>query len=268
MHFKTNYHTHHELCKHAGGRAEDFIKSAIHHGLTTLGFSDHAPSRVLDETFRMSWDEFPIYVNDVLKNKQKYRDKIIVEIGLEAEYLDMNLDYYDTLLSKVDYLILGQHFILTEDKNNPFKSTYDLTTPDDLEKYTNGLIAGMQSGKFSMIAHPDLCLFSYPQFDIHAKDVAIRLAEASKKYDVPLEFNANGIRRGTTVVKEGTRYYYPREEFWRIVQRVGCEVLLSSDSHSPNELYDKAIDDAYKLAHRIGIKFSSKLSFKPKNTVK
>ena len=257
MTFKTNYHTHHELCKHAGGTAEDFIKEAIKLNMEVLGISDHAPSYVLDETFRMSWKEFPIYVEDVLKKKEKYKDQLDVQIGLEAEFLDPNMDYYDELLSKVDYLILGQHFI--QKTKDTMKSTYDLDTPEDLKTYTKELINGMKSGKFVLIAHPDLFMFSYPKFDEHAKQVTIDLAEASIKYNIPLEFNANGIRRGEIKTPEGTRYYYPREDFWNVVKETGAEIVLSADAHSPKELYDFCIENALKLAKRLEITFKERL---------
>ena len=257
MKFKTNYHTHHKLCKHAGGTAEDFIKVAIDLNMEVLGISDHAPSYVLDETFRMSWAEFPIYVEDVLKNKAKYKDQIEVEIGLEVEFLDPNMNYYDELLSKVDYLILGQHFI--QKTKETMKSTYNLDSPEDLKIYTKELINGMKSGKFVMIAHPDLFMFSYPKFDEHAKQVAVDLAEASKMYNIPLEFNANGIRRGEIETPEGTRYYYPREDFWRVIKDSKAEIILSADAHSPKELYDFCIKNALKMADRLGITFKKRL---------
>ena len=40
---KTNFHTHHKLCGHAGGTAEDYVLEAVEHGFEELGFSDHAP---------------------------------------------------------------------------------------------------------------------------------------------------------------------------------------------------------------------------------
>ncbi len=257
MTFKTNYHTHHELCKHAGGRAEDYIKEAIKLNMEVLGISDHAPSRVLDETFRMSWEDFPVYVADVRKNIKKYQGQLEVHIGLEAEFLDPDMSYYDELLENVDYLILGQHFI--QKTPTSMKSTYDLDMPEDLKIYTKELINGMKSGKFVMIAHPDLFMFSYPKFDEHAKQVAIELAEASKKYNVPLEFNANGIRRGKINVPEGKRFYYPREDFWNIVKDTGAEIVLSADAHSPKELYDFCIENALKLAKKLDITFKERL---------
>ncbi|MFU8786768.1 MAG: PHP domain-containing protein [Candidatus Izemoplasmataceae bacterium] len=47
--FKANYHTHHKLCKHAIGDANDYVKEAVRLNFSHLGFSDHAPSHTIDD---------------------------------------------------------------------------------------------------------------------------------------------------------------------------------------------------------------------------
>ena len=77
---KTNYHTHHYLCKHATGSVEDYVKEAIKEGFCEIGISDHGPINA--EAFpRMSMDEFNnIYLAELEEAIIKYQDKIKIII--------------------------------------------------------------------------------------------------------------------------------------------------------------------------------------------
>ena len=90
---KANYHTHLELCGHAVGMTEDYVKVAIEEGFEVLGMSDHGPIKpefMSPEDFEYNWlsrqmtyEEFiNIYLPDVKKVREKYRDKIKVLIGV------------------------------------------------------------------------------------------------------------------------------------------------------------------------------------------
>ena len=44
----TNYHTHCNLCKHAGGTIEEYVLEAVDKGFDILGMSDHLPYKDVD----------------------------------------------------------------------------------------------------------------------------------------------------------------------------------------------------------------------------
>ena len=75
---KTNFHTHHYLCKHAGGNTEDYVLEALKHGFEELGMSDHAPNDKYDLGYRMYDDELSIYINDIKDAKKKYSDRMTI----------------------------------------------------------------------------------------------------------------------------------------------------------------------------------------------
>lgn len=258
---KKNYHTHHELCRHATGTAEDYASKAYEAGIRVLGFSDHAPSAVITHDDRMRFDELETYLSDVEAVKRKYEGTLVIHTGLEIEYLDENHEYYRDLKRKVDYFILGQHYIRPEDDKSKLRGTIGLKKGIDIIKYAKTVESAIKTGMFALVAHPDIYMASYPSFDDHAKEAANIIIDASIKYDVPLEFNANGVRRGSINSKAGTHYRYPRKEFWDIAVQKGATAVLSADAHSPEQLNDQAIKDSESLIKAWGITTKDTLKF-------
>jgi histidinol-phosphatase (PHP family) len=263
---KNNYHTHMYLCKHATGHVKDYVKEAIKHGFVSLGMSDHAPFAVLkDRSVRMYPEELPLYYQDLKEAIDLYGHKIKIWKGLEIEYFkDQMIMYYD-LLEGLDYFALGQHYIPDSESRDGLRSTYTLNKPEHLVAYGNTLVEAMKTGLFRFVCHPDLMLYGYPEFDATAKAVSRQIIEAAKALNIPLEINANGIRKGPRELKEGQRYLYPRKEFWEIAKEVGIDVVISSDAHHPEELLDGAVMVAYEFASGLGIAVVEALDIQPKH---
>ncbi len=248
----SNYHTHHELCGHAKGRAEDYIKAAIAAGFEVLGFSDHAPTDLLhDPIVRMRHDQLNTYLQDIKHARAKYAEQIKVPIGLETEYYEPTESYYQHLLSKVDYLILGQHYVKRDDLAKGHTSAFTLKRAEDILAYANSVKAGLETGYYSLLAHPDLYMCGYQRFDAHATKAAHIIIDAAIAMNIPLEINAQGIRKGIINGPDGTHYKYPREEFFRLAKTKGASFMISSDSHDPDLLVDDAWDKAKAFAESL-----------------
>ena len=259
---KANYHTHMYLCRHAEGTVEDYIKKAIAVGLKTIGMSDHAPFEELkDRSIRMQPNELPIYIHECDEAIKKYSDRIKILKGLEIEYFVSHEQYYIDLKKQFDFLSLGQHYIALGENTTNLKSSYILSKPEELEKYANTLVKAMASGLFKFVCHPDLMLFGYGSFDNIAKKYSEQIIDAAVNYNIPLEINANGIRRGIYRYPEGERYIYPRWEFWKLVKGRNAKVIISSDAHHPDLLADEAIELAYKFAADLEIEVEDELEF-------
>lgn len=106
---KTNFHTHVQRCRHAGGTEEAYVQAAISLGFTQLGFSDHAPFPDRDFGMRMPFCELQEYLDTLNALTVKYQTDIILWKGLEIEYLPEYQNYYEELLTtwKFDYLLMG-----------------------------------------------------------------------------------------------------------------------------------------------------------------
>ena len=102
------------------------------------------------------------YIFSINNLKEKYKKDINIYVGFEAEYFPPYIDYYKELIesNKIDYLILGQHFDWTID-NKIGTSFFDCHTRSEINKYLETVTKAMESGLFSIFAHPDICFVGY-----------------------------------------------------------------------------------------------------------
>lgn len=229
-----NYHTHTYLCHHASGKPEEYVEKAIENGLKILGFSDHVPMPYSKPDYvsrsRMSLAETELYVNTVLGLKEKYKDDITIYLGYEAEYLPREFENMIKHLTSfpIDYLILGQHFSYNEYDGQYFGMPF--LKEKALVCYVDQAIAGMESGMFTYLAHPDL-----PNFigfkPIYQREMK-RLIEAANRLEIPMEFNLLGL---------ATHRNYPNDTFWKMVSEMGGTVVLGCDAHQVDMVGNKEI---------------------------
>ena len=251
---KRNYHTHHHLCNHAIGNTEEYVEEAIKNGFDILGMSDHAPNyRVGDMFVRMDESELDNYLKDIEESQVKYKDKITVLKGLEVEYFYNHEEYYKDLRDKVDYLIHGQHYISMTNSMDDLISGFGLKKEEEILKYASILVDAMSSNLFDIMAHPDLYMCGYRDFDETATKVAHIICEAAIENDMVLEFNANGFRRGKFNTPQGILQPYPRLEFWEIAKSYNCKTIFNSDCHNPEYIYDTIVEEAEEVYHKLGL---------------
>ena len=252
---KTNYHTHHYLCKHAEGNVSDYIKEAIRCGFDEIGISDHGPINA--EAFpRMNFKEFEcIYLKELEDSICENACKIKIYKGLEIEYIKNDLEYYKELLTKLDYLILGCHYYENKTNLHPY-SGYGVTSHEILNRYTGVIEEALDTKLFKILAHPDLFMNGYHHLDSFGEMCVRRICEAAIRNDVLLEFNAAGIRCGRTFEDKPI---YPNEEFWKVVEKTNAKVIVNSDCHKPSELDDWAFQKAKELVKEFKLNIVEKV---------
>jgi histidinol-phosphatase (PHP family) len=235
------YHTHTNRCGHARGKDEDYVLFAISKGVKVLGFTDHVFLKGYTQpTIRGNYEDLDEYISSLTHLKNKYKDKIEILIGFEAEYIKKMVPYYKELLKdKIDYLILGQHlFISSEDKITWYFKTKD--NHKMVDKYADDLIEGMKSGLYKYVAHPDLFASGISIWDEYAISVAKRIIEAAIKYDIPLEYNLGGYRYPYEQLFAGMKYLkYPNENFWDLASTYPIKVIIGPDAHDPEYVHDE-----------------------------
>lgn len=262
---KVNYHTHTYRCGHAKGNEEEMVEAAIQAGYQTLGMSCHVPLKnyrwhliksipsirsfhsVASMTYafvlggphmRMPYRMKQEYLDAIDEAAQKHEKEIKVYKGFECEYFEEYLPYYQEMLDsgEVDYLILGHHF----SKHSIHSSYYGKPhlTKKELYQYCNDVEKAMETNLFSYVAHPDLYMIGYKQFDADAKAVTRRICEKAKALDIPLELNAGGIRKGLEVRQGHKVYPYANEYFFKVASEVGNKIILGIDAHTPDHLKD------------------------------
>ncbi|MFK5884205.1 MAG: histidinol-phosphatase [Candidatus Izemoplasma sp.] len=251
---KTNYHTHHYLCRHASGTTEDYVKEALKHGLLELGMSDHAPSDIVyDMNVRMKKDEYQDYLADIDYNIAKYSDKIKILKGVEVEYFEHNDDYYLDLRKDLDYMVLGQHYIYFNNNLNNLISSFALVSKEEIISYANIIDKALESNHFDILAHPDLYMCGYRDWDDHAIEAAHIICKSAKKNNMIIEYNVNGLRKNLVDTPQGKKPPYPRNEFWEIAKTYDLKVMINSDSHEPEHLNDDYVKIAEEAVQKIGL---------------
>ena len=252
---KANYHTHTTRCKHAYGSEREYIEAAIAVGIKTLGFSDHIPCPYKNgfvSGIRMDMGAASEYVSTLRRLGEEYKNDIKIYVGFEAEYIPKfyreQMDLCDSLA--IDYLIMGQHFLGSEDVG-PYTGT---PTDDEsrVRDYVDTVLEGMNTGSYCCLAHPDI--LNYQGLDSIYEWEMTRLCRELKKMKIPLELNLLGISQNKQ---------YPAERFWKIVSEIGNEVILGLDAHCVEHLMDvESYQKGKKMAEKYHLNIIDELKIK------
>lgn len=230
-----NYHTHTSRCGHAVGSDREYVENAIKAGIKTLGFSDHAPyvfPQGFRSNMRMGNELIEDYANSVRSLAKEYKSDIKILLGFELEFYP---DYYreeKSFLKTVnpDYFILGQHYLHCE---VGYSHIYSGQKNNDaiLQAYATQLIAGMDTGDFLYLAHPDMISTNFSKEAVEREFT--RICAFAKKRNIPLEINLCGIR--------GNREY-PSNEFFKIAGEIGNDVVIGVDAHDAKDFLDNSAE--------------------------
>lgn len=248
----SNFHTHTYLCGHALGTIGDYVEQAQKDGCSALGFSDHCPYPENTGDYwpniRMTEQQAYTYIEEI-KSFAK-NSAFPIYTGFECEWDQKYESWYkEVLLGKmgVDYLVLGPHWVTL---GNEHLYALDFTTKEQLHKYVDQNIKGIQSGVYKFLAHPDLFMGAWKEWDNEAKSCLTALLEAAVDANLPVEINGLGMTRIKNQTKNGIRFQYPYDEFWQMVAESKAKVICNSDAHNPKNV----IADA-RLAREYAKKF-------------
>lgn len=230
-----NYHTHTYRCKHASGSDEEYVLAAIKAGYKTLGFADHAPYKDYpSETSHMDIEQLDDYINSITNLKHKYKDQIDIKMGLETEYYKFNHDERVLMRNKMDYLILGQHFLDPEVSVSFFKNNDD----SQILQYANLVCEALDTGLFMYLAHPDVFMSKQENFTEACLKAADMIASKCVQLNIPVELNIHAIRKGKHPISSEEQYFYPNRSFWKQLAKYPVKVLIGIDAHKPEDLLD------------------------------
>ncbi len=266
-----NLHTHCDYCDHASGKVADYIDEAFKCGYKMIGMSDHGPMKYaflgLDEKeygvyfkSHMDYNTFKKkYIKDIDEAIKKYKDQMDVLKSVEIEYISGHDDYYKMLLKDLDYLLLGQHFSYVNGKE---LNTYYNVNSTNVIDYAKEAVAGLDTGLFRVMAHPDLFMYRYINdkgefriYDEAARKASRMIIEACARNNVLMELNVGGVGKGFNVLADGSKEFaYPRSEFWKIVKEYpSIEIVIGCDAHKPSELSSANINKLIKVCKEWGL---------------
>jgi len=249
-----NYHTHTWRCLHAQGMEAAYVRRAIDEGFEVLGFADHTPwpyKSGFVSGMRMRLDQLQDYLDTVGALRRKHAEQILIPVGLECEAFPAYMGWLSELKeSSLDYLILGNHYDATDEGDHvAFDEAGGFyfgrcTRPEHIRRYAQRTIAGMETGLFDYVAHPDLFCHTYLRFDGDCRAASRDICAAAKALDIPLEYNLLGVQYHADVSEAGM-LGYPCAGFWEVAAETGCKAIIGFDAHRPEhldrlDLYERA----------------------------
>ena len=237
-----DHHVHTKLCRHAEGVAEDYVKSAIQKGLSIIGFNEHFPMRYLPDTipveeYAMEYEEFPGYIKELKRLREKYAGQIQVKIATEVDYYVPAIDEIKTLLEPfmddLDYLYGSVHVVDDWAVDDSRFEQHWMAAENDVvyAKYYKNIKSMAQTRIFDVVGHLDLPkkYEHYPSGDRSVLLSLERALNAIADSNMVIEVNTAGLRKP---VKE----LYPSETILKDILNRGIKITLGSDAHHPDEV--------------------------------
>lgn len=251
--YMVDYHTHNYLCGHAVGELEEYVKRAIDLGFQEIALTDHLPlfhlrPEEIMPGITMSQAQMPAYIEECLRLKDLYAQKIAIKVGIESDYAPGWEEYLASELAKYPYdFILGSvHFIGDWDHSDSrVQHRWQGRDVNDTYREYYKLIQGAaQSNLFDSIGHVDVIKrFNHlPTEDL--TDLYYETFKIIKKADVCVEYNSSG---NYMPVAEA----FPSNEILRIIHELDITMTMGSDSHQP-DVVGRDLETAMDKLREIG----------------
>lgn len=236
-------HIHTTFSRHAEGSMEEMVLSAIRKGLPEIGFADHFPyPKGFDEPVPNcvipDEETFDLYVKEVRRLQQAYRDRIVILFGTEIDYLPDQLDDIRKRVGQYpfDYVIGSIHLlngIVIDYREDVLKSRlHDLGGPEGLwDKYWKELEHFCSMDLFQIVGHFDLPRkFGITRTPNGFSDAVGRVLNRILRKDLSIEINTGGIDRSAD------HECYPSETILKQAMKRGVDIAFGSDAHRPREV--------------------------------
>jgi histidinol-phosphatase (PHP family) len=242
----TDYHTHTYRCGHAVGTMREYVEAALRAGVTDVGLTDHlwlyfAPPSGRDPRWAIPEEQFDAHYAEMLEVREEYRGRIDVRVSVEADFVAGHEDALLAILSRYDFdYVLGSvHFMdgwLIDDPEQAHRYREERVA-EIYRRYFANIRRAIALGCFDVLAHFDLPKkFGYlPEEDLTA--VVAETLDLAKERDIAIEVSTGGLRKPVAEI-------YPAPAILREMRRRDIPIVLSSDSHAPEEVafgFDRSI---------------------------
>ena len=231
----SNLHTH-TIFSDGKGSLRDNIESAINKGMTSLGFSDHSFT-ACDTSFCMKLSDYKNYRKAISDLKVEYAEKLPIFLGIEKDY------YSEIDSSEFEYVLASVHYIVDKGVCYPldhspaqqeecFAEVFNGNKLDFAKRYYEMVTEQVIKCKPDVVGHFDVInKFSLmPEDDEKYREIAKESAREILKTCPVFELNTGGIARGWRKTP------YPSSYVLDLIRELGGEIVINSDSHSPENL--------------------------------
>ena len=262
--YKTNYHMHTTFCD---GKAtpEQMVEEAIKRNFDIIGFSGHSMY-----PFASDWHIAPRehlnYSAKIHELAQKYKDKIEIYCGYEADYIPgvckPDLSFYKEL--GAEYLVGSVHYVVG--KGGFIEADGDFAkVREGIKKYFNNDVKlavttyfslekeMLEKGNFTFLGHADLFRKQNSKsllFDTREswyKEELLSLTKKIASSGVCVELNTGAIARGYLDLP------YPDPYFLSLLHEHNVPVTINSDAHTTQHI-DFWFEEAKEYIKKAGYK--------------
>jgi len=262
-----DWHTHNEMCHHAVGSIEDYLRHAIKSKLQTIGISDHFPYEFLKNIERIPYEEYAItlpeiedYLSTAEKLKEKFKTNINVRIGFEVDYFKNQAfalnNHLNKIKNRLDYILGSIHILNFRDgrgawgfDDSRFRKDFEHYGPQQVYiNYYKKLQKMIKSEDFDfdIVGHLDLPkkFNDNPTNKEEVFDEVMKTLELIKAKDKAIEVNTGGFRKPC-------KEQYPSEKIIKEMYSLDIPILLGSDAHKPKDIGYK-FKKILKIIKKIG----------------
>lgn len=249
---KSNSHTHTEFCDGIS-TAEDMVLSAIEKGFTSLGFSGHSPMDFPND-WGMKKQDVPLYIKEIERLKEKYKDKIEIVCGIEldADYEGIDLKDFSYSIGSVHQLRFGDEVYYldysAEETLRCAKDHFGGNTSLLAKAYFERLSDFIVSTPVTYVGHFDLIMKfneKTPIFDESDPVYRESALEAVRKILAEKPGMLFEVNTGA-MYRKGNKAPYPSEFILDEIKKLGGRVTLTSDAHNTESL-----DFGYEVAEKL-----------------
>lgn len=245
-----DYHLHGNFCGHATGELEEYVTVAVSKRFIEIGFSAHLPKvKDPDPYHAMLEEDLPRYVDLVKDLQVKYRDRITIRLGIEADYFPGYECEIGRLIQSYpfDYVLGSIHFLGDwHFTSREGRDRYHMEDPDEaFVAYFDLLTQMIGSGLFDIVAHPDAIRKAGFAPSVSMEETYQTIAVLLREQSMSLEVNSAGIRRNAGSI-------YPEPLFLRTCIHEGVTLTLGSDAHTPGDV-GRDYKEAFGILESLGV---------------
>ncbi len=247
----TNFHTH-STFSDGNNSCEEIVRSAIELGMSAIGISDHGYT---SHDLSYCVKDTEAYRREVLRLKEKYKDKIEVYLGIEEDIEErLCREDFDYILGSSHYFFIDGEYYPVDLSRDCIKKALDICKGDTLklaESYYSRFCDYILSRRPDIIGHFDLItkydeegepfFLGNREYDALAEKYIGIAAESGCIFEI----NTGAISRGYRKTP------YPTGKLLYTLKKKDCPIILSSDSHSADTLC-YVFDETRKMLRDVG----------------
>ncbi|MBQ2971952.1 MAG: histidinol-phosphatase [Ruminococcus sp.] len=219
---------------------EDIVLAAIGMGLSKIGFSDHSYTP-FDESYCISIEDIPRYIDEISVLKEKYKDKITILSGIEQDFFSTeNTDKFDYVIGSVHYIKVDDGFVPVDETKEILLKASEQYFQGDIYKlidsYYDTVADVVDKTNADIIGHIDL-ITKFNENGILFNEGNCRYIKAYQKACDKLLASNKVFEINTGAISRGYKKSpYPSSDIYEYLKSKGAKFILSSDSHSTDTI--------------------------------